>query len=111
MCKVQYAYCGYNCEKCPVYQETKNNNLKKLKKILYNNNPNETLETLGCKGCNFSENINKICIACQIRKCAIERKISSCGLCMNFPCEKLIFISEETMNNLKKINKEGGNND
>ena len=104
-----FAYCGYNCSKCPVYKETKDNNLKQLRKILYNNNPNETVETLGCYGCKLNESINFMCVNCQIRQCAMEKNVENCGLCNNFPCGKLVFISKETMEYLKRI-KEGKNN-
>ena len=100
------AFCGYDCRKCPVFIETQNNNLEKLRKILYNNNPNETIETLGCIGCKADKNVNKMCVNCQIRICALEKGISSCGLCDEFPCSKLVYISNETMEKLKMINKE-----
>ncbi len=107
----QFAYCGYDCKKCPVHQATINNDLEQLRKILFNNNSNETVETLGCKGCTENNNINKMCASCQIRKCALDKKMISCGLCDNFPCDKLIYISDETMENLKNIysiyNKKG----
>ena len=34
----QFAYCGYDCKKCPVHQATINNDLEQLRKILFNNN-------------------------------------------------------------------------
>lgn len=105
------AYCGYDCTKCPVHNETKNNNLKQLKKILYNNNPNETIDTLGCYGCKADKSINFMCVNCSIRQCAKEKKYDNCGLCEKFPCDNLLFISKETMEYLKKVNERKEKND
>lgn len=104
--KIQFAYCGYDCLNCPVYKETKNNDLEQLRKILYNNNPNETVESLGCYGCKSDKSVNYMCINCLIRKCAIDKEVQNCGLCNSFPCEKLIYISKETMEHLKQIREE-----
>ena len=103
--KKHFAYCGYDCSKCPVYKETENKNLGQLKKILFNNNPNETLETIGCYGCKSNKSINYMCVNCLIRQCSIIKGVDNCGLCNDFPCEKLVYISKETMECLKKINE------
>lgn len=100
-----FAYCGYDCAKCPVYKETKNNNLEQLKKILFNNDSSASLETLGCYGCKTDKSVNFMCVNCQIRQCAKNKNVENCGLCDQFPCEKLIYISKETMEHLKEIKK------
>lgn len=108
--KIHFAFCGYDCSKCPVYIATENKNLEQLRKILYNNNPNETIDSLGCYGCKSDKSINYMCANCLIRQCAMEKKIDNCGLCDQFPCGKLVYISKETMECLKQI-KEGNGKD
>lgn len=103
------AYCGYDCSKCPVYKATKDNNIELLKIILYNNDENASIDSLGCNGCTSMKNENKFCGKCPIRLCALNNNLSSCGECENFPCEKLSNISEDTMKLLKKINARSKN--
>lgn len=100
------AYCGYNCENCPIFKETKNNNLDEIRRLLFNNNPDDNIDTLGCKGCLEKNNKNYMCKQCLIRQCAMDKKIISCGICDNFPCDKLAYVSKQTMEQLKKINEE-----
>jgi len=52
------AYCGLYCGACPQYLEKK------------------------CKGCKHSSKKTK----CEIRACAREKKIDSCALCKQYPC-------------------------
>lgn len=102
------AYCGYDCKNCPVYIATKNNDLELLKQIVITPGVtcDQTIENLGCFGCCSTKTINSMCINCPIRKCSQEQKLENCGWCDKFPCEKLNYISEKTMNYLKEIKKE-----
>ena len=45
------SYCGFNCATCIIYIETKMNNFDEIRKLMYNADESETIETLGCKGC------------------------------------------------------------
>ena len=44
------SYCGFNCATCIIYIETKMNNFDEIRKLMYNADESETIETLGCKG-------------------------------------------------------------
>ena len=52
-------FCGDFCGKCPNYQN-------------------------GCRGCVPQDHGN-----CYFVRCCLERDIEHCGLCVDFPCEKL----------------------
>lgn len=98
------AYCGFNCDYCPICIDTKNNNLEGLRKTL--NNPNGTIEELGCLGCK-SKMINKMCNECNIKKCNLRKNIDSCSKCNDFPCSYLNEnISELSMKTLKRLREE-----
>lgn len=99
------AYCGYDCNKCPVYLATFNQNLAKLKEILKNNDANKTIDDLGCMGCK-SGLINHMCDSCTVKKCCEDKNIESCGECKDFPCRyALQYFSKETMEYLNNIHK------
>ncbi len=102
------AYCGYDCEKCPVHKATKNKDLDFLKQIVITPGITyleQTLENLGCLGCLDKNTVNFMCSSCLIRNCNINKSINNCGYCEEFPCDKLNNISNETMEILKGINK------
>ena len=65
---------------------------------------NLLVEEMGCFGCCDKKTVNYMCKGCPIRICASKKEIENCGWCDNFPCEKLNFISEKTMDFLKSIN-------
>jgi hypothetical protein len=48
------------------------------------------LEGFACKGCRSDElYVHSGCAHCKIRACAEERGILHCGLCDEFPCERI----------------------
>ncbi|MEM2848996.1 MAG: DUF3795 domain-containing protein [Candidatus Bathyarchaeia archaeon] len=47
-------------------------------------------EDINCDGCvSDSPRVIHYCNVCGIRKCGKERKVENCGLCTEYPCEKL----------------------
>lgn len=113
MKSISLSYCGYDCEKCPVYKATESKNLELLKAIVITpgiSNLDQTIENLGCFGCCDKKTVNVMCEKCPIRICALNKNIINCGYCNNFPCEKLSHISEQTKKLLMEINKKIFNN-
>lgn len=104
--KEMLAFCGYDCNMCPVKCATENEDLDLVRRMLLNANEEETLHTIGCNGCRANDNVNKFCCSCSIRLCALEKNVENCGKCLNFPCDKLNSISGPTRDILKKINDE-----
>ena len=109
--KEMFGYCGLDCGKCDAYQATVRNDDELRKKTAelwselngYPIRP-EDINCLGCKG----EGVKTyFCSSlCEVRKCAVEKKIRSCGFCeqMN-DCNKLKAFTDnnpDLLNNLKK---------
>ena len=102
------AYCGLDCQTCPIFlatrQEDKGKQAKKRLKILQLCNEryglNYVLEDISdCDGCRpdggrlFSQ-----CKDCTIRSCARERRLENCAYCTEYACGKLeaFFRSDPT---------------
>ena len=91
------AYCGLDCSKCEAYIATINNDdvLRETvpKKWSELNNVEITKEMINCMGCKSDGVKTVFCIfLCPIRKCAIEKKIETCG-----DCDKLEICKEIKM--------------
>lgn len=85
------AYCGFNCEECPVYQATSHNDVV-LRVAIYEQyhlaNPNLTWEDLHCHGCKSNPaDHTHLCNACEMRRCARATKRSTCAACPDYPCD------------------------
>lgn len=102
---IKLACCGDNCNLCPRYIGTINNNIDALKeaaeiwyKIGWRDRvlSTEEMKCLGCssvKGCKYS-----------IKECCKDRQIDNCGYCIEIPCSKLKEIFEKNKRN-EKISK------
>lgn len=73
------AYCGSDCDACPIYLATP-----------------ETWGTgsvapaiTDCDGCRSGERLFAECEECEIRKCAIGRGLDGCAECEEYPCDFL----------------------
>ena len=104
------AYCGLDCEACDARIATVNNDDELRKKVaeLWSdlNGIDIAPEMINCLGCRVDGVKTVYCDSlCQIRQCALGRKVETCGSCgeMN-TCEKLAMVtsnSEEALKNLK----------
>ncbi len=59
-----------------------------------------------CDGCRVGKRLFSGCSACEIRKCAVERKVESCAYCGDFECEKLqkhLKIDPDARGRLEKL--------
>ena len=80
------APCGVYCGVCPYLIAYKNND-EELKKKLAKNIGIKP-EKVACEGCR-SDYPFFFCRQCAIKACVIDRKIESCAVCEDFPCEKV----------------------
>lgn len=93
-------YCVLNCEDCPVFIATVNND-DRLRistarewSVLYSDYLGKDglkPEDMNCAGCRFGEGAIFIgCTRCPIRKCCREKELNTCALCSEYDsCEML----------------------
>lgn len=103
------AVCGLDCEKCEARLATINNDNQLRKKVADKwsklNNITITQEMINCEGCRIDGIKTAYCDKlCEIRKCAIEKKIGTCGYCDKLhSCNKIKMIicnNKEALKNL-----------
>ncbi|MBP5216814.1 MAG: DUF3795 domain-containing protein [Bacilli bacterium] len=94
------AYCGLDCQKCPAYIATKNDDQKLREKVAKEwslwNKAEITPEMINCDGCREQGRKTPFCASlCQIRQCALKKDILTCGSCRELSsCPKVKMISE-----------------
>ncbi|NHJ33305.1 MAG: DUF3795 domain-containing protein [Asgard group archaeon] len=95
------SYCGNNCDYCGLRTGNFDKNIDDLKDILESFGINGDLKNLReCPGCRAGG-----LFSCQIRSCAIEKKIELCPTCESFfSCEK-IEIDQSQFEMLVKLGK------
>ena len=107
--KDMIGYCGLDCEKCDAYIATINDNQvlreKTAKLWAEQNNALILPEHINCQGCRvngvktiFCENM------CEIRKCALEKGVFTCGVCTEIEsCPTVAMIFENNPSALENL--------
>jgi hypothetical protein len=93
------AYCGLDCQTCPIYLVAREKNKEKQKEekkeivklIKEHYGLDFKLEDItDCDGCRSeTDSLFSACKDCSIRSCARERKLESCAHCENYICRTL----------------------
>lgn len=92
-------YCGINCGECGTFIATLTNDYER--KVRSAQNWTNVLgyptrpEDINCEGCTANGRIFGFCAACEIRKCARERKVTNCAYCIDYACSRLTKIHAE----------------
>ena len=88
------AYCGLDCEKCGAFIATRNNDDSLRAKVAEEwsrlfDSPMKP-EHINCTGCRSTGVKTYYCDQlCEIRKCAMERSVTTCAQCPDFPCNRV----------------------
>ena len=86
-------YCGINCHDCSAYKGTVNSDMSLLEKTAGKFwNGAYSAKDWVCLGCKPADQpfLAKFCAECEIRVCAIGRKLQNCAACTDFDnCSKL----------------------
>ncbi len=95
------AYCGLDCEKCDAYIATINNDddLRQKTAQLWSelNNAPITMEMINCMGCRTDGVKTPYCdTMCEIRKCALKKKLPTCGNCPDLESCKTVAVMAHT---------------
>jgi hypothetical protein len=101
-------YCGLYCGACPILAANERGEVEK--RAAEGGVKPEVLRCLGCK----SETIAVFCVDCEMRQCARDRGIDSCGECGEYPCKMLeSFRADEhphhsvVLKNLERMKEKG----
>ncbi len=93
---IHIAPCGLVCSQCDACRATQENSPEKLELVAaswrkLNSCDAITADLLPCDGCMTPAGRKSYFCAhlCEIRRCAVERKISVCSKCSEYPCLKL----------------------
>ena len=90
--KCNLGFCGLNCETCPIFIATKNDDdqlrIKAVKE--YSDLYGEFLgrhhvkqEDMNCSGCQ-SGHVFIGCVTCPVRKCCQEKELATCASCSKY---------------------------
>jgi hypothetical protein len=88
------AYCGLKCNDCEAFLATLEDNEEKRQEIaaIWSKECKKNIkpEDIYCHGCTSKgEILFSYCNICEIRKCAVERKVINCAACPEYVCENL----------------------
>ena len=106
-------YCGIDCAKCPAYVAKKTNDeaLRAKTAVEWSKAFGTQMKPtdINCDGCSVTGQHIVFCDQmCEIRKCAVGKKLANCAVCADYGCEKLeSFIKNvpEARATLEKIRK------
>ncbi len=80
-------YCGLFCGSCDHYRALFDEDILLLNKTI---KKGIKIKKETCKGCRGDiEFIHQGCDICKIKKCAENKNLIHCGVCINFPCKLL----------------------
>ena len=80
------AICGLYCGTCPSWLAPRENDIQRVRKI--SEVMHIPIDEVPCDGC-LSNRVTRHCQECRIRKCAIEKQVTWCFECDEFPCRQL----------------------
>ena len=85
--------CGYRCDLCKAYAPNVNKSDQREKQVqvwnkYYGGFDESAFEGAYCDGCRCEKsNAKRIDMGCPVRKCVIEKELSHCGNCGDYPCD------------------------
>ena len=87
----EIAYCGLQCDTCPIRVATIKNDDAMRAELLatyFADHPEVTLANINCEGCHALASVDNVfCGACEIRACAVTKGIVTCADCDEYPCD------------------------
>lgn len=111
--QLNIAPCGLICSRCDAYRATQENSPEKLEMVAaswreLNHCDDIKAEYLPCDGC-MTEGGRKCFYCenmCEIRSCAIEKKVNVCSECSDYPCKTVSdFIAHAPTGQAKAMKK------
>lgn len=99
-------YCGHDCSRCVTYiaTQTDDDSLREQSQSFYKEQFRIDIPLGKFKCCGGrTDNVFELCQDCPFRKCCLERNISSCNLCPEYPCTKLRDYQMKYVNKCNQI--------
>jgi hypothetical protein len=86
--------CGLDCATCPAFTAYKTNDqalrIKTAEEWSKQFNVQMPPEAVNCVGCLKTKGPQiGHCAECEIRNCGTAKKVKNCGLCKDYPCDKI----------------------
>ena len=103
----EIGYCGDNCSSCPRYIATVTNDTEKMKEaaLMWKRvgwrDTVLSIDEIKCGGCKSVD----WCRYNDIRECAIDRKLSNCGECDCYPCDRIDSVFRKTASYARQCEK------
>jgi len=97
----EMAYCGLNCEECPVFQATQNRDEVHKRWLAAEYSSQQlcfAIRDMTCHGCKIPLCLeSRMYQDCQIQDCASQQMVKNCAHCIQYPCLLIRrFVSTET---------------
>jgi hypothetical protein len=87
------AFCGINCSGCPAFVATQKDDDKEKAKVAARwSTPKYPFaaDDVHCDGCLIPDGrLMSFCGDCDVRQCALDRRVGSCAHCDEYPCDRL----------------------
>jgi hypothetical protein len=90
-----FAYCGVDCDQCPAFIATQNDDMEALAKMAAQwteqFKQDIPVESVLCDGCKSEGGrLSGYCDMCAVRACGVERGVVTCATCDDYGCEILL---------------------
>jgi hypothetical protein len=108
------AYCCIDCDTCPLYKATINEDNEAKMKVAKEwgeaEKPNFKLENFYCYGCKDERSCGMPGRGCTVRKCAVKKGFATCAQCADFEeCEEKLWQSfPQIRDKVRRFKKELG---
>lgn len=92
------APCGLYCGACVTYVAGRSGDAERLedltRRFAQYRGQEVDVKDLACEGC-LSSVIAVFCRECALRACALERELTHCAECSDFPCQRIVDFNND----------------
>ena len=99
---MNYAYCGIDCDNCPIFIATIRKDFNPLQKfaseaVVRYGGTKEFYLRQRCYGCLQNTHVKTdYCSQCSVRNCAVDKKVKNCAYCNDFEACEILKVQNES---------------